>query len=162
VEAGNVDAGQIRALAGQVWLIGKFWGGGGSGSVHKARRKVVVYVEDEPDLVELLDLILKNKEIVLEHASTGRQGLKLIRQLKPDLVILDLMLPDIDGWDVFQEMQRDQALKHIPVVVITVRTEGLIQGEWPQVQQLAGYLLKPFAINALREVVGRALGIALV
>jgi DNA-binding response OmpR family regulator len=123
---------------------------------------VVVYIEDEPDLFELLHLILRNKEIVLEHASTGRQGLRLIRQLKPDLVILDLMLPDIDGWDVFQEMQRDKVLKHIPVVVVTVRTEGLIKGKWPQVQQLAGYLLKPFAINALREVVGQALGVPLV
>ncbi len=120
-------------------------------------RKVVVYVEDEPELVDLLRLILKDDKIVVEAALTGREGLQLIYELEPDLVILDLMLPDMDGWDIFREMQQDDALKRIPVLVITVRTEGLIEGVWPQVKKLAGYLVKPFAIQDLREVVARAL-----
>ena len=127
----------------------------------EVEHKVVVYVEDELDLVDLLDLVLKDENIVLKHASSGRQGLELIRQFKPDLVILDLMLPDIEGWDVFHEMQQDEALKNIPVLVITVRTEGLITGVWPQVEQLAGYVVKPFAVQELREVVGRVLGMTI-
>ena len=123
-----------------------------------AEQKTVVYVEDEPDLIHLLRLILKNESIVIEGALSGRDGLQLIRQLKPDLVILDLMLPDIEGWDVFREMQRDPSLKDIPIIVITVRTEGLLEGVWPQVKQLASYLVKPFTVEELREAVGRALG----
>lgn len=123
-------------------------------------KKVVVYIEDEPELVDLLRLIFMNRqEIVLEHALTGRTGLELVRRLGPDLVILDLMLPDIDGWDVFQEMQQDEALKDIPVIVITVRTEGLIEGVWPQVKRLAGYLVKPFTVQDLREVVSQTLAL---
>ncbi len=121
-------------------------------------QKTVVYIEDEPDLIHLLRLILKNESIVIEGALSGRDGLQLIRQLKPDLVILDLMLPDIEGWDVFREMQRDPSLKDIPIIVITVRTEGLLEGVWPQVKQLASYLVKPFTVEELREAVGRALG----
>ena len=87
--------------------------------------------------------------------------MELIRQLKPDLVILDLMLPDMEGWEVFEAMQHDASLKDIPVIVITVRTEGLVKGFWPQVQQLAGYLVKPFDVHELREVVGQALDLPL-
>ena len=125
------------------------------------KRKVIVYIEDEPDLIDLLQLVLKNKEIVIEYAPTGRQGLELVRQFVPDLIILDLMLPDMHGWDVFQEMQEDAELKDIPVIVVTVRTEGLTEGVWPQVQKLAGYLLKPFPIHDLREIVGRALDVSI-
>jgi DNA-binding response OmpR family regulator len=128
--------------------------------VEVSGKRVVVYIEDEPELVDLLRLILKNDEIVLKEALEGREGLELIRQLKPDLVLLDLMLPDIEGWDIFWAMQQDAALKNIPVIVITVRTEGLVEGFWPQVQQLAGYLVKPFTVQELREVVDRALSLS--
>lgn len=129
--------------------------------MHIAGQKVVVYIEDEPELVDLLRLILKTEGIVLKSAFSGRQGLELVRQLKPDLVILDLMLPDIDGWDIFEEMQQDASLKDIPVVVITVRTEGLMEGVWPQVKHLAGYLVKPFTVQELRKVVHRVLDMPL-
>jgi two-component system response regulator VicR len=127
--------------------------------MHVGERKVVVYIEDEPELIDLLRLILTNDKIVLEPALSGRKGLELVRQLKPDLVILDLMLPDVEGWDIYREMQEDVTLKDIPVIVITVRTEGLIEGLWPQVKQLAGYLVKPFTVHELREVVSRVLGV---
>ena len=119
-------------------------------------QKVVVYVEDEAELVDLLRLILKEERVILKHSLNGREGLELIRQVKPDLVILDLMLPGLGGWEIFEIMQEDESLKNIPVVVITVRTEGR-EGVWPQVQQLAGYLVKPFAIQELREVIHKAL-----
>jgi DNA-binding response OmpR family regulator len=104
-------------------------------------------------------IFINREEIILEHALTGRKGLELIQRLKPDLVILDLMLPDIEGWDVYREMQRNETLKDIPVIVITVRTEGLIEGVWPQVKHLAGYLVKPFTVQDLREVVCRTLAL---
>jgi two-component system, OmpR family, response regulator VicR len=122
--------------------------------------KQVVYIEDEPELVELLRLILKNESVQVQGALRGQQGLDLIRQLNPDLVVLDLMLPDMEGWDVFWEMQQDPALKNIPVIVVTVRTEGLRDGVWPQVNQLAGYVLKPFTVSELRDIIKRTLGLA--
>jgi DNA-binding response OmpR family regulator len=126
--------------------------------VAENRDKVIVYIEDEVELVDLLRLIFKEESIVIESAVKGREGLDLIRQLKPDLVILDLMLPDMEGWTVYEEMQRDASIKNIPIVVITVRTEGSLEGVWPQTRQLAGYLVKPFRIQELREVVNQALG----
>ena len=123
-------------------------------------QRIVVYIEDEPELIDLLRLILKDEGIVIKAALKGEEGLSLVRELKPDLVLLDLMLPDMEGWDIFWKMQQDAELEHIPVIVITVRTEGLVEGVWPQVQDLAGYLVKPFTVQDLRAAVSRALGLA--
>ncbi len=127
----------------------------------KEKRKVVVYIEDEPELIDLLRLILQDEQIDIQAAVRGKEGLKLIRQLKPDLVLLDLMLPDIEGWEIYRQMQQDAALREIPVIVVTVRTEGLIEGVWPQVKELAGYLVKPFTVHDMRAAVQRVLGVAL-
>jgi len=123
-------------------------------------QRIVVYIEDEPELIDLLRLIFKNEGIVIKAALKGEEGLALVRELKPDLVLLDLMLPDMEGWDIFWKMQQDAELEDIPVIVITVRTEGLVEGVWPQVQDLAGYLVKPFTVQELREAVSRTLGLA--
>jgi DNA-binding response OmpR family regulator len=123
-------------------------------------QRIVVYIEDEPELIDLLRLIFKNEGIVIKAALKGEEGLALVRELKPDLVLLDLMLPDMEGWDIFWKMQQDAELADIPVIVITVRTEGLVEGVWPQVQDLAGYLVKPFTVQELREAVSRTLGLA--
>ena len=123
-------------------------------------QRIVVYIEDEPELIDLLRLIFKNEGMVIKAALKGEEGLALVRELKPDLVLLDLMLPDMEGWDIFWKMQQDAELEDIPVIVITVRTEGLVEGVWPQVQDLAGYLVKPFTVQELREAVSRALGLA--
>jgi DNA-binding response OmpR family regulator len=122
--------------------------------------KLVVYIEDEPELIDLLRLILKNENIDVKGIARGRAGLELVRQSLPDLVVLDLMLPDMTGWDVFWEMQHDPALRNIPVIVVTVRTEGIREGVWPQMEQLAGYVIKPFTVAELREAVKRALGLS--
>ena len=119
--------------------------------------RIVVYIEDEPEMIDLLRLIFKDEGIVIKAALKGGEGLRLVRELKPDLVLLDLMLPDMEGWDIFWKMQQDAELEHIPVIVITVRTEGLVEGVWPQVQDLAGYLVKPFTVQDLRAAVSRAL-----
>jgi len=133
---------------------------GKRGKMGKPEQRIVVYIEDEPELIDLLRLIFKNEGIVIKAALQGGEGLELVRELRPDLVLLDLMLPDMEGWDIFWKMQQDAALKDIPVIVITVRTEGLVEGVWPQVQDLAGYLVKPFTVHELREVVSRALGLS--
>jgi DNA-binding response OmpR family regulator len=132
----------------------------GWGGVETPEEKIVVYIEDELELIDLLSLILKDEKITVKPALRGREGLDLVRQLKPDLVLLDLMLPDMEGWDVFREMQQDASLRDIPVIVITVRIEGLIDGVWPQTEQLAGYVVKPFTVHELRAAIRHALGLA--
>ncbi len=120
-------------------------------------QKTIVYIEDERELIDLLALILRKEDIRFAWALTGEQGWELIKELQPDLVLLDLMLPDIDGWEVFNRMRQDPALRDTPVIVITVRTEGLTEGIWPQVAEVADYLVKPFTVKELRASIARAL-----
>ena len=82
-------------------------------------KKKVVCVEDEPEIIDLIKLILGRKGFDLTGATGGLEGLEAIRRIKPDLVLLDLMMPDMDGWEVYQQMKADSELKNIPVIVVT-------------------------------------------
>jgi len=84
--------------------------------------KRVVVIEDNENAARLMSRILesrKNSEVYLAH--NGKAGLDIIRQMKPDLVITDLMMPDVDGFTVIETMRGDDALKHIPIVVVSAK-----------------------------------------
>jgi CheY-like chemotaxis protein len=121
-------------------------------------QRLIICIEDIPAMVELLRRILSSERLVVRTALNGRQGLAMIRQLQPDLVLLDLMLPDINGWDVLREMQEDPATCEIPVIVVTARA-GLLMRDThaQQLDCLAGYFVKPFSVHELRRAVDHAL-----
>lgn len=77
------------------------------------------------------------------EAENGRTALELARRERPDLVLLDVMMPDVDGWTVARELARDERTRDIPVVFLTARAEA---GDTRLGQQLGGvgYLVKPF------------------
>jgi glucose-6-phosphate isomerase/CheY-like chemotaxis protein len=85
----------------------------------------VVAIEDEPEMIGLLTRILEQKGFELVGAVGGRRGLETIRREKPDLVLLDLMMPDMDGWEIYQQMKSDEELKDIPVIVVTAKARSI-------------------------------------
>lgn len=109
-------------------------------------------------MIDLLHLVLDDEKLMLVAATSGREGLELIRQHQPDLVLLDLMLPDIDGWQVLQQMREDPDLYEIPVIVVSVRSDRCTERvQCEKGKQLAGYVVKPFSIHHLRRTVWQAL-----
>lgn len=84
-------------------------------------KKTILIVDDEIDILELHSRMVQaqfpNSQVVLAH--NGREALKLIHQPRPDLVLLDLMMPDIDGFAVLETMQKDEISRNIPVIVLT-------------------------------------------
>lgn len=87
------------------------------------RIRRIVIVEDDPNAARLLQRILQVRgKYKIFHAADGEAGLTLIQQKRPDLVLLDLMLPKMDGFSVLDRMKDDGGLKHIPVVVITAKS----------------------------------------
>jgi DNA-binding response OmpR family regulator len=108
-------------------------------------------------MIQLVSLILAHEGFSLVGALGGKEGLKTIRRLEPDLILLDLMMPDLSGWEVYQEIKSDEKLRHIPVVVITVRSDAIERFVGLHVHPVNGYLVKPFEIQELVRCVRKAL-----
>lgn len=115
--------------------------------------KRIVYVEDEEEMIDLVRLILVRHGYTLLGASGGRQGLDLIRRESPDLVLLDLMMPDMDGWDVYQQMKADESTRDIPVIVITAKTQSIDKVLGLTIAKVEDYISKPFSPQDLLESV---------
>ncbi|MFC1976506.1 PleD family two-component system response regulator [Chloroflexota bacterium] len=81
----------------------------------------ILYIEDERPVIDLVREALKLAGYKVVGATSGRQGLALMREREPDLILLDLMMPDINGWDVYREMKTDENLSKIPVVVVSAK-----------------------------------------
>ncbi len=125
--------------------------------VRSGLSKKVVVVEDDDDFRALVALMLADPNLELIPAATGRSGLDAIQAHQPDLVILDLMLPDMSGWDVFIAMRAAPASANIPVIILSSvgtrhdRSFGL------QVAQVHDYVTKPCLPSRLRASVASAL-----
>ena len=110
---------------------------------------VVVVIEDDPGSMELLTLYLHGADITVVGAGSGAAGLNFTRQVRPSAVILDLTLPDIDGWQLLSTLKGDPTTANIPVLIVSVvdeRARGLAMGA-------ADYLVKPVG----RDLVLRSL-----
>ena len=119
----------------------------------------VVCVEDEPEMIELIRLILGRKNFELIGAVGGRDGLGTIRKEKPDLVLLDLMMPDMDGWEVYQQMKADTELSDIPVIVVTAKAQSIDKVLGLHIAKVEDYVTKPFGPKELLDSVRKVLGI---
>ncbi len=105
----------------------------------------VVYIEDEAEMIDLVRLVLHRQGYEVIGASGGRQGLEMVRKHRPDLVLLDLMMPDIDGWDVYQQMKNDPVMKDIPVIVITAKAQNIDKILGLHIAKVDDYITKPFS-----------------
>jgi two-component system, OmpR family, response regulator VicR len=120
-------------------------------------RKKICIIEDEPAMIELVSLILRNRGYDVVGALGGQEGLELIAGSKPDLVLLDLMMPDMSGWDVYQQMKADDVMKSIPVIIVTAKAQSIDKVLGLHIAKVQDYITKPFSPNELVESVKRVL-----
>ncbi len=122
-------------------------------------RKVrIVCVEDDQDMIDLIRLIVTRRGYELVGWATGGvEGIEVIRREKPDLVLLDLMMPDIDGWEVYQQMKADPELRHIPVIVVTARAQNVDRILGLHIARVDDYLTKPFGPSELIASIERVM-----
>jgi len=111
-------------------------------------REQILVVDDEEDIRELISYNLINEGYQVTTAASGEAGLIKAREKQPDLILLDLMLPGLDGLDVYRELKKKQGTSHIPVIIVTAKTEdidiitGLELGS-------DDYITKPFSPRVL-------------
>jgi len=117
----------------------------------------LVYIEDEQEMIDLVRLIMVRRGFEVLGANGGHDGLALIRQNMPDLVLLDLMMPDMDGWDVYQQMKADETTRDIPVIVITAKAQSIDKVLGLHIAKVDDYISKPFSPNELVESIEKVI-----
>jgi CheY-like chemotaxis protein len=117
----------------------------------------VVCIEDEPGVIELIRLILERRGLKVVGAASGVQGLEVVRQVKPSLVLLDLMMPGMDGWEVYRRMKADAMMKTIPVIIVTAKAEGIDEVLAKHIAKVDDYIKKPFSLQELLQAIERVL-----
>jgi len=121
----------------------------------KGKRKILV-IEDEDALREFISDYFIEKNIDVVTAKNGKEGIYTARKELPDLIVLDIILPELSGWDVCKEIKKDERLKKIPVIMLTANSHpehNLLGKSLGAVE----YITKPFSIEELDEVVSKYL-----
>jgi CheY-like chemotaxis protein len=119
--------------------------------------KTVLIVEDEADAAELFAEMMRVSGFRVRKTSSSTPALSMMTEEKPDIVLLDIMMPDVSGLDILRQMRHDPALANIPVVVVSAKSmpadirNGMEAGA-------STYLTKPVGFLELKEAVERALG----
>lgn len=122
-----------------------------------SNKKRILCIEDEAEMIELMRLVLEREGFEVTGAMGGEQGLKAMRQEKPDLILLDLMMPGIDGWEVYRQMRADKELTEIPVIIVTAKAQSIDKVLGLQVAKVADYITKPFGPKELIGSIERVL-----
>lgn len=114
----------------------------------------ILIVDDESDIVETLAFMLKQKGYECICAYDGEEGLKLAKECKPDLIILDVMMPKMNGYKICRLLKYDSKYKNIPIIMITARSqeEDKVIGEETGADE---YITKPFEFSEVIEKISK-------
>lgn len=112
----------------------------------------ILVVDDEPDVLRMLQVVLGRRGHSVLTAATGMEGLVTAQGERPELILLDIMMEGMDGWEVLKLLKLEQGTRTIPVVMLSARVEprdkirGLQEGA-------VDYITKPFSVRAMMETI---------
>ena len=109
-------------------------------------------VEDEPGTMKLLRKISEAKEITFKGATNGQIALEMLKKIKPKIILMDIMLPDIDGFDLCKSIKNNKDLREIPVYYITCMQEDKVK-ERMEDTKADDYILKPFGYDDIAKLI---------
>ncbi len=118
----------------------------------EAKTKILC-IEDEAGMRDLIQLILETDGYIFVSAQDGEEGLEKMRSEHPDLVLLDLMLPDVDGAEVLLRKKQDPAIRDIAVIAVTALSSPFDQLMWQRRTEIKDYIPKPFKRKQLLEAI---------
>ena len=114
-------------------------------------KKILLLIDDDPDIVELTKFILEDADFLVHSAGTAEEGLIILEKDHPDLILLDLYLPKMQGWELSTQLKRDNAYKNIPIIIFTANA-GINK---KTVKEMGGddFIIKPYEYDDLLEKV---------
>lgn len=117
----------------------------------------ILYIEDDPEMIDLVTLILNRRGYQVKGAHGGRQGLDILQDLRPDIILLDLMMPDLDGWDVYHQIKAMDEISNTPVIIITAKAQAIDRVLGLHIAKVDDYISKPFRPQELVDSIERVI-----
>lgn len=118
---------------------------------------LVLCVEDDAGMLDLLRLHLESAGYTFLGALDGVEGLDMIYSEQPDLILLDLMLPEVDGAELLLRKKRDPIIRDIPVIAVTALSSPFDQIMWQEHTEIKAYVTKPFRRKELLDTIERVM-----
>lgn len=112
----------------------------------------ILIIDDEKDMIEVLSFRLQSCGYQVISATDGESGLKKVKSEQPNLIILDLMMPNMDGYEVARRLKADALSSSIPVIVLTAAVTPDLNSQVSKIQ-VAACIIKPFEPEALLETI---------
>ncbi|HDP16404.1 MAG TPA: response regulator [Candidatus Omnitrophica bacterium] len=113
-------------------------------------KKRVLVVDDDPDLSKMLKMRLESEGYEFMSAQDGEEMIKAMKAKKPDVVLLDIMLPRLDGYSALREVRKEESLKDVPVIVLTAKEKKKV-GDLFALEEIAFFVEKPFETRDLLQ-----------
>jgi len=119
--------------------------------------KKILFIEDEPTLQKAINKFLENKGYETTSATDGELGIKMAKKILPDLILLDIILPKMNGFEVLKELKKDESTKNIPIIVLT-NLEGSADVEKAISLGAKDYLVKAnYELSEIAEKISKTL-----
>ncbi len=115
----------------------------------------ILVCDDEKDVVELISFLLEKDGYAVVTAKNGREALEVVAKEIPDLILLDVMMPEMDGYTVQTRLQEDPKTKNIPIIILTAK--GQMRDVFAMSSNVAAYMEKPFDPKSLRQKIQESL-----
>lgn len=119
--------------------------------------KKITVIDDERELVDTIKAFLEGRGFEVSVAYGGTRGLDIIREELPDLVLLDVNMPDLDGRDVLSKLKKEEATKNIPVIILSARNDQFDE-ELGRELGATDYVTKPYSSHSLLKKINEVLG----
>ena len=120
----------------------------------------ILVIDDDENTLWLVGTLLQHHDFEVIKTTSANEGLDLARDQKPDLVLLDVMMPDMDGWEVYQSMKAQDSMKNIPVIIITAKAQSIDRVLGLHIAKVDDYITKPFSpselLTSVRKVIANA------
>ena len=111
-------------------------------------KKKILIIDDEEDIQKLLKIRLEQDSLTVVTAGDGASGAKMAEQEMPDLILMDIMMPNVDGYSCLKEVRKNQKTKNIPVIMLSGKEEEKVRDLFA-FQKISGYVEKPFELDNL-------------
>ena len=119
--------------------------------------KKIVYIDDDIEMIYLIKMILERKGYEIISINDGLESFEIIKNEQPDLVMLDLMMPNIDGWDIYHQLKSNEITSDIPVIIISAKAQPIDKVLGLQVAKVNNYISKPFRPQELIDSIEKIL-----